>query len=177
MTLKSIVLTLALYEGKDGVLLLGWRQGLWGQQRSVKTYSHKNLSKKIYWKWVQKKNRYSSSGPSTLFQSINLNQHLLSVSINILRFLKKSLCRAATIILLLVNRLPICHNMIYLCHKIVNNAIYTFTDAMVTVSNGLYQPKVQIPKLFSVFLYMTKWSFKFTHFRSWNQKKICIFEK
>lgn len=37
VTFKSIVLTLALYEGKDGVLLLGGRQGLRGKQSSVET--------------------------------------------------------------------------------------------------------------------------------------------
>lgn len=35
VTLKSVILTLALYEGKDGVLLLRWWQSLRGQQNLV----------------------------------------------------------------------------------------------------------------------------------------------
>lgn len=49
VTVQSVVLTLALYEGKDGVLLLGRRQGL-GERKSLVNkdvsarVKHKDLS-------------------------------------------------------------------------------------------------------------------------------------
>lgn len=43
VTLKSIILTLALYEGKDGVLLRRWWQGLGGRQNQVNKMSQ-NIS-------------------------------------------------------------------------------------------------------------------------------------
>ena len=79
VTLKSVVLTLALYEGEDGVLLLGWRQSLSGQQSSVKIdNSHKNI---LQVEWVKDKTNIPK-----------LNAYLL-LSIHLFTIFKR-VCRA-----------------------------------------------------------------------------------
>lgn len=58
VTVQSVVLTLALYEGKDGVLLLGRRQGL-GERKSLvnkrclsQSQTQRSVKSSRYYVWV-----------------------------------------------------------------------------------------------------------------------------